>query len=119
MKYYDFFNGDADGIISLHQYRIHYPQNSELLTGVKRDVKLLRHCLDTMNSKLTVFDISLLSNKDYVDTILNNQNTIRWFDHHEPGNTELGEKFEIFVDTDPNCCTNIPVSYTHLRAHET
>jgi len=109
MSYYDFFNGDADGIISLHQYRMHYPKDSEVFTGVKRDVKLLRHCTDIKNSKLTVFDISLLSNKDYVDTILNNGNTIRWFDHHEPGETELGENFEIFVDADPNCCTNILV----------
>ena len=109
MKYYDFFNGDADGIISLHQYRMHYPQNSELFTGVKRDVKLLRHCVDIKKSKFTVFDISLLSNADYVKPILENQNTIRWFDHHEPGDTELGENFEIFVDADPNCCTNILV----------
>lgn len=109
MKYYDFFNGDADGIISLHQYRMHYPQNSELFTGVKRDVKLLRHCTNITDSKFTIFDVSLLSNKDYVNTILSNRNTIRWFDHHEPGNKELGENFEIFVDTDPNCCTNILV----------
>ena len=61
MNYYDFFNGDADGIISLHQYRMHYPQNSEVFTGVKRDVKLLRHCTDIKNSKFTVFDISFSS----------------------------------------------------------
>ena len=32
MKYYDFFNGDADGIISLHQYRLQFPQKSEVFT---------------------------------------------------------------------------------------
>ena len=109
MKYLDFFNGDADGIISLHQYRMHYPQNSEVFTGVKRDVELLRHCTDIKKSKFTVFDVSLLSNKDHVNKILSNGNTIRWFDHHEPGETKLGDNFEIFVDTDPNCCTNILV----------
>jgi len=109
MKYYDFFNGDADGIISLHQYRMHYPKDSILYTGVKRDVELLRHCTKIENSKFTIFDISLLSNKVHVDIILSNGNTIRWFDHHEPGNKELGENFEIFVNADPNCCTNILV----------
>lgn len=109
MKYFDFFNGDADGIISLHQYRMHYPKNSNLYTGVKRDVELLRHCTHLENSKLTVFDISLLSNKDHVDTILSKGNTIRWFDHHEPGEINLSKNFEIFVDADPNCCTNILV----------
>ena len=36
MKNIDFFNGDADGIISLHQYRLFSPADSELFTGVKR-----------------------------------------------------------------------------------
>ena len=109
MKYYDFFNGDADGIISLHQYRLHFPKKSEVFTGVKRDVKLLRHAVEIKNSTLSVFDISLLSNKDYIDGILNNNNIVRWFDHHEPGDTDLGENFSIKVDADPNCCTNILV----------
>ena len=50
-----------------------------------------------------------MSNKDYIDGILNNDNIVRWFDHHEPGETDLGESFSIKVDTDPNCCTNILV----------
>jgi oligoribonuclease NrnB/cAMP/cGMP phosphodiesterase (DHH superfamily) len=109
MKYYDFFNGDADGIISLHQYRLQFPQKSEVFTGVKRDVKLLRHALEIKNSTLSVVDISLLSNKDYINEILNNNNIVRWFDHHEPGEIDLGDKFSIKVDADPNCCTNILV----------
>jgi hypothetical protein len=109
MKYYDFFNGDADGIISLHQYRLHFPKKSEVFTGVKRDVKLLRHAVEIKNSTLSVFDISLLSNKDYMGEVLNNNNRVTWFDHHEPGETDLGENFSIKVDADPNCCTNILV----------
>ena len=77
---YDFFNGDADGIISLHQYRMFADINSELFTGVKRDVKLLRHCLDVKNSRFYVFDVSLLSNHDDVVTILGNGNQVIWFD---------------------------------------
>ena len=59
MKYYDFFNGDADGIISLHQFRLQFPRKSEIFTGVKRDVKLLRHAVDIKNATFTVFDISI------------------------------------------------------------
>ena len=109
MKYYDFFNGDADGIISLHQFRLQFPRKSELFTGVKRDVKLLRHAVDIKNATLTVFDISLLSNSDYIDGILKNNNKVSWFDHHEPGDTNLGDNFSIRVDAEPNCCTNILV----------
>ena len=109
MKHYDFFNGDADGIISLHQFRLQFPRKSELFTGVKRDVKLLRHAVDIKNATFTVFDISLLSNSDYIEGILKNNNKVSWFDHHEPGDTDLGDNFSIRVDADPNCCTNILV----------
>jgi len=109
MKNYDIFNGDADGLISLHQYRLQFPRKSELITGVKRDVKLLRHLVDITDASLSVFDISLLSNSEYVEPILKNGNKIKWFDHHETGDTELGNNFSIKADTDPNCCTNIIV----------
>ena len=57
----------------------------------------------------TVFDVSLLSNIEYVKQILKKKNKIKWFDHHEPGETNLGKNFSIKVDSDPNCCTNILV----------
>jgi nanoRNase/pAp phosphatase (c-di-AMP/oligoRNAs hydrolase) len=106
---YDFFNGDADGIISLHQYRMFADTDTELFTGVKRDIKLLRHCLDVKNSRFYVFDISLLSNHDDAVKVLGNENTMIWFDHHEPGELNLGENFTAKIDPDPNCCTNLMV----------
>jgi hypothetical protein len=41
MKFIDVFNGDADGICALIQYRLAYPADATLVTGVKRDIKLL------------------------------------------------------------------------------
>ena len=38
---YDIFNGDADGIIALLQLRLADPIGAELVTGVKRDIKLV------------------------------------------------------------------------------
>ena len=42
MSYIDILNGDADGILALHQLRLTNPQKSRLITGVKRDTKLLQ-----------------------------------------------------------------------------
>ncbi|MFA0622220.1 DHH family phosphoesterase, partial [Vibrio sp. 10N.222.49.A4] len=39
--HYDVFNGDADGIIALLQLRLSEPRKSVLVTGVKRDIKLV------------------------------------------------------------------------------
>ena len=42
MQYFDVFNGDADGMCALHQLRLSYPRRAALVTGVKRDIDLLR-----------------------------------------------------------------------------
>jgi hypothetical protein len=36
---YDVFNGDADGICALVQLRLAKPIQSNLITGVKRDIE--------------------------------------------------------------------------------
>lgn len=44
---YDVFNGDADGICALHQLRLARPRpEAQLVTGVKRDIRLLRHLVN-------------------------------------------------------------------------
>ena len=42
MARYDVFNGDADGICALLQLRLAAPADSTLITGVKRDIDLLK-----------------------------------------------------------------------------
>ncbi len=43
--HYDVFNGDADGITALLQLRLAEPKSSTLVTGIKRDIKLLKQVL--------------------------------------------------------------------------
>ena len=62
MPYIDIFNGDADGICALHQLRLHNPQKSRLVTGVKRDTLLLKHVVSAHDSVITVLDISSHTN---------------------------------------------------------
>ena len=38
---YDVFDGDADGLCALHQFWLKNPAPAKLVTGVKRDIKLL------------------------------------------------------------------------------
>jgi len=42
MRDFDVFNGDADGICALHQLRLAEPRAADLITGVKRDIALLK-----------------------------------------------------------------------------
>src|SRR5258708_22745285 len=41
MRHFDVFNGDADGICSLHQLRLAEPVEATLVTRLKRDIALL------------------------------------------------------------------------------
>jgi hypothetical protein len=45
MANYDLFNGDADGICALIQLRLAHPKESILITGIKRDIKLLKNLI--------------------------------------------------------------------------
>ena len=62
MKCYDVFNGDADGIISLVQLRLAEPRDAKLITGRKRDIKLLSRLDVKQGDQVTVLDISMRSN---------------------------------------------------------
>ena len=57
MGYFDVFNGDADGICALHQLRLAEPRSSRLITGTKREIKLLDRVQAHPRDEVTVLDI--------------------------------------------------------------
>ena len=62
--HYDVFNGDADGILALVQLRLAEPKESQLITGVKRDISLLKRVDVEQASSVTVLDISMEKNQE-------------------------------------------------------
>ena len=62
MTQFDVFNGDADGICSLHQLRLANPRESVLITGVKRDISLVKHVRAEAGDSVTILDISMEKN---------------------------------------------------------
>ena len=109
MPYIDVFNGDADGICALHQLRLHNPQNSSLVTGVKRDNLLLKRIITTRDSTLTVLDISSHANRDSLLQLLKQGNTVHYFDHHFAGEIPESPLFHPHIDTSPDVCSSILV----------
>lgn len=108
--YYDIFNGDADGIFSLHQYRLEHPAPApRLITGVKREIKLLEQVRDVSNCSLTVFDVSLDSNRSALLHLLRHDNTICYFDHHFAGELPDLPGLTTHIDTSPATCTSLLV----------
>ncbi len=107
---YDVFNGDADGIIALHQLRLKEPiPSATLITGVKRDIKLLDKIADVEKSSITVLDISLDSNRDALLQLLDQSNKITYIDHHFAGTIPDSPNLTPHLDPSPNICTSLIV----------
>jgi hypothetical protein len=103
--YYDIFNGDADGIIALLQLRLSNPKESQLVTGVKRDIKLLEKVTTTAQDELTVLDISMAKNSQALQTALATGATVFYADHHQSGDIPQHSNLSAHIDLDANSCT--------------
>jgi len=111
MQYFDVFNGDADGICALHQMRLAEPKASTLITGVKRDISLLKKVQANEDDKILVLDISLDKNRDELTRLLDAGAHIDYFDHHFAGDIPQHDKLQTTINTDPNTCTSLLINH--------
>lgn len=110
MPLIDVFNGDADGICALHQLRLDEPADSDLVTGPKRDIGLLKRVTAQAGDHITVLDVALSKNRSALDALLEAGAVVRYFDHHQPGEIPAHPHFEPHIDTDANVCTSLLVN---------
>ena len=118
MKRFDVFNGDADGICALQQLRLEEPCESMLITGVKRDNKLLgRVTAATAGDLVTVLDISLANNREALQHLLAAGVQVRFFDHHFAGEIPQHPLLETHIDLAADVCTSALVD-RHLAGRQ-
>ena len=103
----DVFNGDADGICALIQLRLVSPMAAHLVTGVKRDIDLLKQVNATAGDVVTVLDISLQKNRLDLMRILNQGAKVFYVDHHQSGEIPQHPSFTWRIDTAANTCTSL------------
>jgi len=109
----DVFNGDADGICALIQLHLSHPemQNNQLITGIKRDINLLKKIpLDKPASLITVLDISLDKNAKELKNLLSRGFSFFYADHHFAGDFPEHPNLQRHIDTQPNTCTCLIVN---------
>lgn len=114
MANFDVFNGDADGIISLVQLRLSEPREATLVTGRKRDIKLLSRVQAGEGDKVTVLDISMRSNAEDLQRILTAGADVFYVDHHNAGDMPDAKNLTALIDTSPEICTAMLVD-NHLE----
>lgn len=106
---YDVFNGDADGICSLLQLRLHAPREATLITGVKRDINLLSR-VPVEPASLTVLDVSLDKNREPLTDLLAAGAEVYYCDHHFAGEIPDHPGLTAHINTAPDVCTSLLVN---------
>lgn len=110
--HYDVFNGDADGIFALHQLRLSQPKSdAALVTGVKRDICLLRKVEPGGATSVTVLDVSLDKNRDDLERLLADDSKVLYIDHHFAGDIPDSELLEHHIEPSAETCTSLIVNH--------
>ncbi len=91
------------------QLRLAQPRDARLVTGVKRDIQLLRRVDAGAGDELTVLDVSLHENRADLERVLARGARCRYFDHHYAGELPRHAGLEAHIDTTPDVCTALLV----------
>ncbi|MGB5325129.1 MAG: DHH family phosphoesterase [Pseudomonadales bacterium] len=110
MAVFDVFNGDADGICALLQMRNAEPQDSILITGVKRDISLLKRVQVQRGDRVNVLDVSMEKNSVDLLRLLDEGAQVFYCDHHMPGNIPKHPALDALINTESNICTSLLVN---------
>jgi len=110
MADFDVFNGDADGICSLVQLRLDDPRDATLVTGVKRDISLLKRVRAASGDRVVALDISMEKNIEPLKSILDAGASVFYADHHHAGEIPEHENLESLINTAPEVCTSLLIN---------
>jgi len=103
------FNGDADGLCALQQLRLADPAPATLVTGVKRDIELLRRVDASAGDTVVALDVSLDRNRADLERLLRGGARVRYFDHHFAGDVPAHPRFEPHIDVSDEVWTSLLV----------
>lgn len=114
MADYDVFNGDADGICALVQLRQAEPRDAILVTGVKRDISLLKQVDAVDGDRITVLDISMEKNQSDLLRLLSKGANIFYVDHHAAGKVPASASLMSLINESSDISTSLLVN-NYLR----
>lgn len=112
--YFDVCNGDADGLCSIVQWRLHEPRAARLITGLKRDIELLDRVRAVPGDEVLVCDLSMRRNFQPLMRLLHNGVSVRYFDHHQVGEIPVHPLLDAHIDVTSGTCTSLLVD-RHLK----
>lgn len=112
----DVCNGDADGLCAVVQWRLHDPQIARFITGLKRDIELLKRVEAVHGDQVLVCDISMQRNMQPLMRLLDAGVGVRYFDHHKVDRIPKHRLLEAHIDVTSRTCTSLLVDqHVHGR----
>lgn len=112
----DVCNGDADGLCSVVQWRLHQPRVARLVTGLKRDIALLDRVQASQGDELLVCDLSMRRNLSALTRLLDAGVSVHYFDHHQVDAIPPHPLLDAHIDTASDTCTSLLVDQQLLGA---
>jgi hypothetical protein len=113
MTNYFVFNGDADGICAAQQLLLSERiKDLKLITGVKRDISLLKQIETVHDTNITVLDIAVEKNRQSLQMLLDQGCHVRYFDHHVSSDRVDHPNFDGHIDTTASINTSFLVFKT-------
>ena len=109
LRYIDVFNGDADGLCALVQLYRAKPRSAKIITGIKRDINLLKRVTAEPGDQITVLDISFEKNSADVSRLLESGAAIKYVDHHKTGDIITHPNLDVDIDLSAETCTSLIV----------
>ena len=106
---FDVCNGDADGLCAVVQWRLHQPAAATLVTGLKREIELLRKVPADAGDEVLVCDLSMARNRPALDEILARGARVRYFDHHAVDEIPRHPGLDARIDLSSGTCTSLLV----------
>jgi single-stranded DNA-specific DHH superfamily exonuclease len=107
VRRFDVCNGDADGLCSVLQWRLHEPADATLVTGLKREIALLERVPAAAADEVLVCDLSLERNRAALLRLLDAGVRVRYFDHHASTPIPQHGNFESHIDLSSEVCTSV------------
>jgi hypothetical protein len=106
---FDVCNGDADGLCAVVQWRQLDPAPAELVTGLKRDIELLRRVRAQARDEVLVCDLSMQRNLPDLLRLLDQGASVRYFDHHAVEHVPRHPRLQAWLDDSPRMCSSLLV----------
>lgn len=113
----DVCTGDADGLCTTLQWRLHQPASSQLMAGVQGDRDLLDRVQVGARDHLLICNLPFDAHRDTLRQLLRQGATVRYLDGHPTEARPVHPRLQATLGSTPHSCSSLLVNDLLDGAH--